>query len=187
MNFIVRPSRADEWQVLKHLRISALTRDPKAFGPTADEALTFDDAYWQRFATYFASQWRQLFIAVTPPDLIEAHRSDNEIRFDDFYGLISAVVDREGTGHLGAFWVDPRTRGTGLGAKLFDAALDWLESDLHCPRIELSVTEGNDQAEAMYRRRGFSRGGKFEPLREGSTLRNVHMMKTLGQPPSKQT
>ena len=201
MNFIVRPSRADEWQVLKHLRISALTQDPDAFGPTAQEALTFDDGYWQRFAAYFESSWRHMFIALTEQHSGEASRdsaSENASEngpvgrhvhthsrpptksIADACGLISAVVDRERSGHLGAFWVDPRTRGSGLGAKLFDAALLWLENDLHCPRVELSVTEGNEQAEAMYRRRGFTRSGKFESLREGSRLRNVYMTKIVG-------
>ena len=190
-SFRVRPANADEWRVLKHLRISALTHDPDAFGPTAAEARMFDDEYWQRFAAYFASPWRQMFIAVNEPAPLArsasaldtaataAATAQRSINVDDSYGLLSAVSDRELTGHLGAFWIDPRARGTGLGATLFDAALSWLENDLRCPRVELSVTEGNDQAEAMYRRRGFPRSGRFEPLREGSALRNVFMTKII--------
>ena len=189
----IRPARAAEWQLLKHLRISALTQAPDAFGPTAEEARAFDDQYWQRFAAYFESPWRHMFIAV-PADAEPGAMPDqtgsknaaetaavnpHAIPDDDAFGLISAGRERDGTGHLGAFWVDPRSRGTGLGARLFDAALAWLEHDLHCARVELSVTEGNEQAEAMYRRRGFARSGRFEPLREGSPLRNVYMTKVV--------
>ena len=104
--------------------------------------------------------------------------SDDSATNDDATGLISAVRDRAGIGHLGAFWVDPRARGTGLGAQLFDAAMHWLEH-IQCSSLELSVTEGNDAAEAMYRRRGFARDGRTEPLRAGSVLRNIYMVKNI--------
>ena len=199
MSFTIRPARAAQWQLLKYLRISALTEAPDAFGPTAAEALSFDDAYWQRFAQYFESPWRHMFIALTddtalsagshdlPGDFVSKNADRNtgmtphEFAAGDACGLISAGRERDGTGHLGAFWVDPRSRGTGLGARLFDAALAWLEVELRCPRVELSVTQGNDQAEAMYRRRGFARSGRFEPLREGSALRNVYMAKDVAR------
>ena len=183
MSFTIRAACAVEWQVLKHLRISALIEAPDAFGPTAEAALRFDDAYWQRFAAYFDSRWRHMFIAIS--DSSGEHAADSltptghVAETDHAAGLISAVRERDGTGHLGAFWVAPHTRGTGLGAHLFDAALSWLERDLRCPRVELSVTEGNEQAEAMYGRRGFARSGRFEPLREGSPLRNVYMSKVV--------
>ena len=141
---------------------------------------------------WIESPWRQLFIALAQLDTAAERSassnenadkkrpaSDHNVRIEDAYGLISAVVDRERTGHLGAFWVDPRARGTGLGARLFDAALGWLENDVHCPLVALSVTEGNEQAEAMYRRRGFARSGRFEPLRVGSSLRDVYMTKAM--------
>lgn len=163
MQFTVRPLRADEGATLRLLRMSALTESPDAFGPTAEEARTHDDAYWQRGAMRFQTPHQRMYIA---------------LEHEHPVGLISAVRDRDNVGHLGAFWVDPRTRGTGLGAQLFDTALAWLEEE-GCTRVELSVTEGNEQAEAMYARRGFGRTGKIEPLRDGSPLGNVFMEKVV--------
>ena len=183
MHCTIRPARASEWQLLKRLRIAALTQAPDAFGPTVAAAMTFDDEYWQGFARYFESPWRHMFIAAINDQEVSENADESPqvtsaaAPAHDALGLISAGRERDGTGHLGAFWVDPRSRGTGLGARLFDTALRWLEQDLHCARVELSVTEGNEQAEAMYRRRGFARSGRIEPLRPGSALRNIYMTK----------
>ena len=108
----------------------------------------------------------------------DAQASGGSASGDAAIGLISTVRDRAGIGHLGAFWVDPRARGTGLGAQLFDTAMHWL-THIQCGSLELSVTEGNAAAEAMYARRGFARDGRTEPLREGSTLRNIYMVKNI--------
>ena len=89
-------------------------------------------------------------------------------------GLGSAGRDEQGVGHIGAMWVDPVLRGNGIGARLFDTAVGFLRSR-GCARIELSVTETNVQAIALYQSRGFALTGEFEPLRPGSPLKNLFM------------
>jgi ribosomal protein S18 acetylase RimI-like enzyme len=157
---IIEPLRADQWRDLKQLRIAALTESPDAFAPTAEDAQAHDDAYWRRGAARAASSDDfRLFVA----------RRDGEGR-----GLASAQVDAAGVGHIGAMWVDPALRGERVGARLFEAAVAFLR-ERGCASIELSVTETNATAIALYRARGFELTGAWEPLRTGSLLRNLTM------------
>jgi len=154
------PLRAAEWQDLKRLRITALTESPDSFGPTAESARAQDDDYWRRGARRAEEgDYLRMFIV----------RRDGE-----GLGLASANVDREGVGHIGAMWVDPSLRGHGVGARLFDTVFAFLKKR-GCARIELSVTETNAAAIKLYQSRGFVLTGGFEPLRDGSTLKNLFM------------
>lgn len=159
----IRPLAPGEWQIWKGLRLAALAGTPDAFGPTLAEAQTRTDADWQRSGERFTEPGRRLFIA---------------LRGETPCGLVSAVLGEDGAGHLGAMWVAPAERGSGLGARLFDTACSWL-SEAGARRLELTVTDGNHHAERLYARRGFVRSGVEEPLRDGSPLRNVQMVKRL--------
>jgi ribosomal protein S18 acetylase RimI-like enzyme len=154
------PLRADEWLDLKRLRSTALTESPDSFSPTAASALAHDDGYWRRGAQRAAdSPDFEMFIV----------RRDGQ-----GLGLGSAGKDEHGIGHIGAMWVDPSLRGLGIGARLFDACVAFLRSR-GCASIELSVTETNAPAIALYQSRGFVLTGTFEPLRDGSPLKNLFM------------
>jgi ribosomal protein S18 acetylase RimI-like enzyme len=158
----IRPLRAEEWRVLKDLRIRALDDAPDAFGPTAAEARAEPDAYWRSGARDLARAG----------GLLVLRRGDAPV------GLVSALVDAGEIGHVGAMWIDPGARGGGLGARLLDAASELLAAR-GSRAIELWVTEGNERASALYASRGFTPTGVSEPLREGSALRNVQMRKSL--------
>jgi ribosomal protein S18 acetylase RimI-like enzyme len=154
------PLKADEWEDLKRLRITALTESPDSFSPTAASARAHDDDYWRRGAQRAAEAANfEMFIV----------RQDGR-----GLGLASANRDDNGVGHVGAMWVDPALRGQGVGARLFDTVVAHLRS-LGCAAIELSVTETNAAAIALYQSRGFVLTGTFEPLREGSPLKNLFM------------
>jgi ribosomal protein S18 acetylase RimI-like enzyme len=156
----IEPLMAEQWRDLKRLRIAALTDAPDAFSPTAAEAESQDDAYWQRGAARAADgESFRLFVA----------RRDGA-----GLGLASAQCDAAGIGHIGAMWVDPALRGAGVGARLFDAAVAFLKGR-GCHAIELSVTESNVNAIALYTSRGFELTGEWQPLRPGSPLRNLTM------------
>ena len=152
--------RAEQWADLKHLRITALTESPDAFSPTAEEARSFDDAYWRRAA--------QRAAATAEFKLFIVRRAGIGL------GLASAQRDQAGVGHIGAMWVDPALRGQGVGARLFDTAVAYLKN-LDCDVIELSVTETNSAAIALYQSRSFLPTGKSEPLRATSPLSNLFM------------
>lgn len=159
-NVAITPLGGDEWQLLKHLRIAALTDTPDAFGPTAEHARAQPDSYWQTWAGRLdAARGLALFVL----------RVDGEP-----CGLVSATTDRRGVGHIGAMWVAPAARGLHLGSRLLDRAVEFLTAS-GCSAIELSVTEGNAGPLALYRSRGFELTGAFEPLREGSAQKNLFM------------
>lgn len=154
------PLAADEGPLLQRLRIAALTESPDAFSPTAAEARSHDDAYWQRAAQRSAASADFEFFTA---------RVNGE-----GLGLASAQRDGAGIGHIGAMWVDPRLRGQRAGARLFDAAIAFLR-ERGCQEIRLSVTETNAAAIALYQSRGFVLTGEAESLRAGSPLRNLTM------------
>ena len=155
---------AEQWADLKHLRIMALTESPDAFSPTANEARSFDDDYWRRGAhRAAATEEFRLFVVR---------------RAGVGLGLASAQRDQAGVGHIGAMWIDPVLRGQGVGARLFDTAVAYLQK-LGCDVIELSVTQTNVAAIALYQSRGFWLTGAAEPLRPGSPLRNLFMRATV--------
>ena len=150
----------DQWAELKRLRITALNESPDAFAPTVADAYAHADDYWQEFAHRAATRGDfAVFIA----------RCDG-----DAHGLVSAHRARDGTGHIGMMWVDPRVRGGGVGARLFDTSVGYLR-DLGCASIELSVTQTNAAAIALYESRGFVLTGESQPLRADSALRNLSM------------
>jgi ribosomal protein S18 acetylase RimI-like enzyme len=154
------PLTADQWADLKRLRITALTESPDSFSPTAESARAHDDDYWRGGAKRAEEAANfEMFIVR---------------RNGDGLGLASAHRDDAGVGHIGAMWVDPVLRGQGVGARLFDTVVAHLRT-LACATIELSVTETNAAAIALYQSRGFVLTGKFEPLREGSKLANLFM------------
>ena len=154
------PLTANQWRDLKRLRITALTQSPDSFSPTVESALAHDDEYWRRSAQRAADAPNfEMFIVR---------------RNGEGLGLASAHCDDDGVGHIGAMWVDPGLRGQGIGGRLFDTAVGFLREQ-GCARIELSVTENNAAAIALYQSRGFVLTGEFVPLREASPLKNLFM------------
>lgn len=74
-------------------------------------------------------------------------------------GLPHAAA-RPGDGELKRLYVSARAQGRGIGAKLFDAALAWLERD--GPRtLWISVWSENYGAQRFYARYGFAKAGEY--------------------------
>jgi len=83
-------------------------------------------------------------------------------------------MDAAGVGHIGAMWVAPAARGERIGSRLLDEGIRFLVSR-GARAIELSVTETNTRARALYSSRGFELTGASEQLRPGSPLTNLFM------------
>ena len=65
-----------------------------------------------------------------------------------------------GDGELQALYVAREAQGSGLGRRLMDTALEWLERD--GPRtLWLGVWSGNDKAQRVYARYGFEKAGEY--------------------------
>jgi ribosomal protein S18 acetylase RimI-like enzyme len=63
---------------------------------------------------------------------------------------------REPAGFIHDVVVDPAARGTGIGARLVDAAIAWLEGR-GAPRTVLCTAENNPAAQRLFARLGFRR------------------------------
>ena len=72
-------------------------------------------------------------------------------------GFAALLETDEGT-ELNAIHLLPEAVGTGLGSALMQAALDEARRQ-GCPMLHLFVLEGNDRAQAFYRRTGWRLAG----------------------------
>ncbi|WP_329196248.1 GNAT family N-acetyltransferase [Streptomyces sp. NBC_01435] len=178
MEHVMRVVRADEWPLVKELRLAAL-RDPAApvaFLETYEQGAAYSDEFWRERALGGSEAGggdvRQ-FVAVAPDGrwdggitvLIE--RPDAEVRFGEAVDVHQA--------HVVGVFVRPGARGAGLAEALFQAGMDWAWS-LAEPRIErvrLYVHEDNARAAAFYRRIGFVATGRTVPMPGDPSAREI--------------
>jgi ribosomal protein S18 acetylase RimI-like enzyme len=68
---------------------------------------------------------------------------------------------------LTSLWVAPEARGQGIGDRLIETIAGWSRSSGY-RRLVLWVADGNDRAERLYERNGFTRTGDviLEPMHE---------------------
>jgi GNAT superfamily N-acetyltransferase len=71
-------------------------------------------------------------------------------------------------------WVAPGARRSGAGAELVRRVIDWA-SDSGYRRVELWVTRGNDAAEMLYLRSGFTVTGDVKPLPSDPCKNEIRM------------
>ena len=74
--------------------------------------------------------------------------------------------DANGVAAMTAMWVDPRFRRLGVGGLLVKTLLEWARSAGYAAMF-LWVTDGNDAAERLYARNGFTRTGAEQDVRPG--------------------
>jgi GNAT superfamily N-acetyltransferase len=156
----------DDWPRVRDVRLRALLDAPDAFGSThAREAGEGEDE-WRAWMTGWSGASDQaLFAAVDEGEWV---------------GIALGVRwhrDREPV-HLYAMWVDPSARRRGAGRALVEAVTGWAR-DLNARRMVLRVTEGNPGALALYEACGLIDTGEREPLREGSQVRVILMVRSL--------
>jgi len=162
-NWMIRSLRPDEWVLCRDLRIRAVTDAPDAFGADPQDVVRESDDYWRSFTAGFASDRHVLLVG-----FVEGHA----------IGTTYARLSDDGTGHIGAMWVDPLQRRGELGRQLLNSAIDWHVAH-GVARLELWVTEGNEPAASLYRATDFTMTGVREPLREGSDLQRLLMQRVV--------
>ncbi|MGW6203431.1 GNAT family N-acetyltransferase [Streptomyces sp. NPDC055089] len=178
MDYVIRPVRADEWQLVKELRLAAVQDPvaPVAFLETYEQAAERSDDFW-RERTAGGSEagdgGARQFIAEAPDGswagtvtvLIE--RPDGEVRFGE-----AAAVHQA---HVVGVFVRPEARGRGLAEELFRAGTDWAWSlgEPLIARVRLYVHEDNPRAAAFYRRIGFVPTGESVPMPGDPTAREL--------------
>jgi ribosomal protein S18 acetylase RimI-like enzyme len=158
----VRRLVADDYELVREMRLRSLTLSPTAYGSTFEREAEFSDQLWR-----------------------ERLRPEAYPHFGCFdeggeaVGLVVAGRDEtgDGLGHLFAMWVEPQARATGAADMLVREVVEWARSQGYST-VQLLITEGNDRAEAVYRRNGFELTGQSTVrIRDG--LQELEMIRDL--------
>ena len=161
----VRALIPHEASLLKRLRLRALAEAPYAFGQSLTEAEARTDAYWESLAR--GRDGPGGWITLVADELSHAA------------GLAFGIAseDEPPTGRVAGMWVDPESRGSGVGRVLLEAVIGWARAR-SLARLELWVTEGNAAAIGLYERAGFYDTGRRDALPSNPALGTIHMART---------
>jgi ribosomal protein S18 acetylase RimI-like enzyme len=158
---LVREITADDWELMRDVRLAALAEAPSAFGSTYAREADFTEERWrgrisERSVTFFAHEERA--------DAAPA-------------GLVGVYVEG-GDAELVSMWVRPSARGLGVGAALVEAAAAWAKTR-DFGALFLWVTESNAPAVRLYERLGFTPTGERQPLPSDPALAEIRMSREL--------
>lgn len=146
---VIRQLIPDEWERFRDIRLAALIDAPTAFGSTYAQSAAYTEHIWRSRLTTAA--------------MFAAEEGDRLIGIAG--GLPGQSADAAAV--LISMWVDPATRGRGIGEQLVNRVIEWVKAE-GFRRLTLWVTVGNDAAERLYTRCGFVPTGQIEPIDNGS-------------------
>ena len=130
----------DEGRRLRTIRLRALADAPDAFGSTYAEVAVRPLEIWPKQLQEIAT-----FVAVKGAEDVGLVRCASDEQNDETAWLIS-------------MWVAPEARGQGVGDALIDAVIECARSS-GAIRLLLDVGDHNEQAIALYARKGFEPSG----------------------------
>lgn len=159
---LVRETTAEEWQVLRDIRLEALQDAPDAFGSTYADQAVLEEADWRRIIASGGT-----FLAYLP----EENTSKPA-------GLVSGDLEESNIIQLMSMWVRPQARGDGVSEALIDAVIDWAGVQ-NASSVHLWVIETNKYARMLYERCGFSATGERQPLPSNTDLTEIGMIRPL--------
>ncbi|MBN1928601.1 MAG: amino acid adenylation domain-containing protein [Chlorobiaceae bacterium] len=164
--FRIRPIRTGDGQLLKTVTLRSVQESPDAFVITLEEIHSNPDAFWENLADFIAS----------------SKQDEIYLLFDNgqCIGYSGGHIDsrKPGTGHLRWMWVDPASRGHGLGSKLIKKIVDWAKQK-GAREMELWVSQTQEAAIGAYRSNGFRLTGDIEAVRPGSTIMSKKMIRDI--------
>ncbi|SCK04826.1 N-acetyltransferase [Streptomyces sp. WMMB 322] len=168
MAYKIRAVLAEDWALLRELRLAALA-DPVAsvaFNETYELSSLRGDDFWRRRAAQG-----------TQGSLAETFVGEDE---EEGRWVGSATVLDEGeSAHVVGVYVRPAHRGSGLAAQLFQAVEDWACERPRVKRMLLHVHEHNPRAEGFYRKIGYVRTGGFVSDPKAPVLKEFEMVREL--------
>jgi GNAT superfamily N-acetyltransferase len=158
---LVREITADDWELMRKVRLTALTEAPRAFGSTYAREASFTEEEWRgrindRSVTFFA------------------HKDST----DSAPAGLAGVYVEDAKANLVSMWVRPSARGLGVGQVLVEAAASWAKAH-GFGSLFLWVTESNAPARRLYERCGFIPTGQRQPLPSDPALPEIWMSRTL--------
>ena len=135
----------DEALRLRHIRLRALADAPDAFGSTYAEVSAHPLDMWRQQLQEIVT-----FVAVRDGEDVGIVRCASEEHHPDTAWLLS-------------MWVAPEARGQGVGNALIDAVIAYARAS-GAIRLLLDVGDHNQQAIALYARKGFKPNGQTGAL-----------------------
>lgn len=152
---MIRRATPADASIVKSIRLRALSTEPAAYGTTHDAAMALSDDVWaERLRPHAFPTFLSVDAAGVHGMAVGAH---------------PVVGQEHDVAFLYAMWVEPSHRGRGAGAALVDAVCGWA-AGRRARVVRLHVADGNDAAERLYRRCGFSRTGSCDVRdRDGAT------------------
>jgi GNAT superfamily N-acetyltransferase len=141
---VIRQATAEDWEVLRDVRLRALADSPEAFLDTIEEASAFQESRWRSRAE--PTETQACFLR------------------EDGSGMVSCfVADDPKTVFLVAMWVAPEQRGTRVARELVERVVAWAR-ERDAARVALSVEPGNDRAARLYEKCGFAETDEPPPF-----------------------
>jgi ribosomal protein S18 acetylase RimI-like enzyme len=146
----IRRVAPEDWGEMKRARLAALATDRMAFGSTLEAEAALSDAIWMERARESATS---------------DHRATWVACADDgrMLGMVGAHVEAQGPSLFG-MWVEPAARGAGLGGRMLDALIGWVEARHPAAAISLSVNPTLAAAVRLYESRGFRATGASKAI-----------------------
>lgn len=162
----LRRIRKHEAARVRELRLRALRDAPGAFATSFERAQERPLQHWEDFAVKSEMAETQVTLVVV----------------DDarWLAMTSCFLDKQEphTAWLVQMWVEPESRGRGLGRRLVEAAADWARAR-GVTRLKTSVSEGNASAEALYEAVGFHPTGARGRLASNPSVAEVGLIRHL--------
>lgn len=155
----------DDWQAWRELRLAALAEAAYAFGSRLSD--------WQGDGDR-EERWRSRLSIPGSHNIIAVLDGQPA-------GMVSGVPsdDEPGAAELISMWVTPAARGQGVGDRLIRAVEEWARQ-AGAGVLKLAVSDGNENAVALYRRSGFADTGETGDLMPDGVRREHIMAKALG-------
>ena len=158
--FVAAYARADEWAVVREIRLRALADSPDAFTST-----------WERESHFSEDQWR---------DRVERGHWFLARQDEQCVAVAGVILPAEpaADADLVAMWAAPEQRGTPTAELLVEAACSWA-AETGIRAVGLWVVESNLRAQRFYHRLGFIATGDREQLRGRAGEWEIRMRRTL--------
>jgi GNAT superfamily N-acetyltransferase len=145
----IRRPAAEDWRVVKAIRLAALEEAPYAFGSTLEREKPRKAPEWRSWiGTKKTRGDKAVFVAYRDAEPV---------------GIVGGFHETKTSVMLVAMWVAPGARGTGTGKRLTQTILDWA-AEVKARRVTLWVADDNPDAIGLYEAMGFTPTGKHQPM-----------------------
>ena len=162
----IRRITPNDAELLRAIRLRALSDTPMAFGSTYARELAFPTLEWQTRAMRHA----------TAPDAATFFAFDDNV----CCGIIGCFSksDEPSMATIVSMWVASEARRKGIGADLLQAAENWARQQ-KLTHLFLDVVENNAPAIGLYQACGFEFTGEMDQYPHDPNLRELFMIKPI--------